>query len=89
VAEQPLQEEAPAELLTVWPLPDLLTNPHADSTRVTFSLLHSGQAGVSPPSTRVSKALLHLSQWYSYIGMEKVVLLISGYRLQQSAEQNE
>jgi len=62
VAEQPLQEEAPADRLTVWPLPDLLTNPHADITRFTFSLLQSGQLGDSEPNTRHSKVLLHLSQ---------------------------
>jgi hypothetical protein len=62
VAEQPLQEEAPADLLTVCPPPDLLTNPQAESTRFTFLLLQSGQEGVSLPSTSVSKVLLHLSQ---------------------------
>jgi hypothetical protein len=65
VAEQPLQEEAPADRLTVWPLPDLLTKPQADITRLTFSFLQVGQHGVSEPNTRLSKVLSHLSQRYS------------------------
>jgi len=56
---QPLQEEAPADRLTVWPPPDLLTNPQADITRWIFSLLQVGQLGVSEPNTRHSKVFWH------------------------------
>jgi hypothetical protein len=69
VAAHPPQDEAPAERLTVSPLPDLLKKPQADMSRSTFSQLHLGQQGFSFPKTRHSKSWLQASQWYSYIGM--------------------
>jgi hypothetical protein len=69
VAAHPPQEEAPAERLTVSPLPDLLRKPQADMRRSTFSPLHLGQDGFSLPKTRHSKSWLQPSQWYSYMGM--------------------
>jgi hypothetical protein len=69
VAAHPVQDEAPAERLTVSPLPDLLKKPQADMRRSTFSQLHLGQHGFSLPKTRHSKSWLQPSQWYSYMGM--------------------
>jgi hypothetical protein len=61
-AEQPLQEEADADVRTVSPPPPLLTNPQADISLLTFLLLQLGQTGLSLPKTRYSNSWLHFLQ---------------------------
>jgi len=61
-AEQPLQEDAEAEVRMVSPLPPLLTNPQADISLLTFLLLQLGQKGLSLPKTRYSNSWLHFLQ---------------------------
>jgi hypothetical protein len=65
VAEQPLQEDVPAELATVSPLLPLETNPQGDINLDTFLLLQAGQSGFSLPNTRYSKFWSQFLQWYS------------------------
>jgi hypothetical protein len=55
VAAHPLHADEEAEEDTVSPPVPLLTKPHADINRSTFSLLHEGQSGFSEPNTRHSK----------------------------------
>jgi hypothetical protein len=62
VAEQPAQEETPAELETVSPPPPLLTNPQADSSLFTSLDAHLGHSGLSPPIKSCSKLASHLLQ---------------------------
>jgi hypothetical protein len=65
VAAQPLQEDVPADLLTVSPPLPLEINPQQDSNLDTFLLLQEGQSGFSLPNTRHSKSWLQFLQWYS------------------------
>jgi len=60
-----MQDDPPAEELTVSPPLALLINPQADMRRFTFEFLQPGHAGLSFPMTIASNFLSHLSQKYS------------------------
>jgi hypothetical protein len=61
----PVQDEAPADALTVSPPLPLLTKPHEDIRRLTFLLPQAGQVGLSLPMIKISNFLSHFSQLYS------------------------
>jgi hypothetical protein len=72
--EEQLPHAEDADDEVIWDSPpgpaDLDTNPHLDISRDRSWPAHTGQAGVSLPSTRTSNSFRQALQWYSYIGMD-------------------